>query len=191
MNKTREYAQRGFGLVETAIVLAIIGMLVAAIWVGLDRSRRSAMLEIAIEHLVALQHGVRSYYLSQASVPDGDVTAALITAKVVPGDMKNAAGTGLDHPWGVGGITVSGGPVATYPFTFTVTYAGIPTEACIGMAVKAGAGSSANGLTDITIGSTSFNGTSLPVTMDAAAPLCAAAATVTIAFRYKLRLPTQ
>ncbi len=186
---------RGVTLLETAIAMGVLGVIAAGVWAGIDASRKAGVLELAIEQMVTLQHNVRSYYMVEANIPDGDVTAALVNGKSVPQEMIRSGTTMLDHPWGPpssgGGVVITGGPVALYPFTFTLTYNDVPTHACINFVTKTTAGSSAQGLEAVTINSTSFTGTDIPVPPTTASPLCSASSTADVAFRYRLRLPTQ
>lgn len=107
INKTKNVTiQKGFTLVELAIVLVIIGLIVSSVLVGQDLIKAS-QLRATTRQLQEFQVGVNTFIGKYNGVP-GDLLAATATSFGLVG-----AGTGAD---GNGTITDTGGAttIATY-----------------------------------------------------------------------------
>lgn len=86
----------GFNLIESAVILAVIGLVVGGIWVAasaLSQSRKKAELQSAIPLMV---DGTRALFTNQMwpTNPAGqtDITATLIASGKIPGSLlKNGS----------------------------------------------------------------------------------------------------
>jgi prepilin-type N-terminal cleavage/methylation domain-containing protein len=103
---------RGFSLTELAIVLGVIGLILASIWALATQSWESMRQERLKEEIFNTVKSVRAYYQNQNGISGAFavLTPVLIGQKVIAGDMvrtggacANAgppAGVCADHPWG-------------------------------------------------------------------------------------------
>jgi prepilin-type N-terminal cleavage/methylation domain-containing protein len=191
----RNQTERGFTMVELAIVLGVIGIVLGGIWAFSNSARQSARVEQSIGQLAIVTNNIRSYYLSLPNIVTGDVTATLAGRNVFPREMLRPSTSFVDHPWGparpngtalaAGGVGVSG----TNNYYFILTYRGLNTESCIAFATRATSGATANGLTTASINGVAA--TTLPITVGTAGTQCATSGATTgsdVALTYRLRL---
>lgn len=99
--------QKGFTLVELAIVLVIIGLIVSSVLVGQDLIK-AAQLRATVRQLQEFQVGVNTFIGKYNGIP-GDLLAATATSFGLTG-----AGTGAD---GNGTITDTGGATTIAAYT--------------------------------------------------------------------------
>ncbi|MBC7502289.1 MAG: pilus assembly protein [Herminiimonas sp.] len=159
-------SQRGASLLEGIAYLGIAALVVLGAVSLLTGAFNSAQSNRAAEEIVSIRTGVKKLYMGQAnSYVAGDLTPQLITARVLPTTLPpNGLGTTLTNAWG-GAVVVTGATA-----NFTISYANVPQDGCIGML------SGASGWTNVN--SNSVNVTVFPVTPAAAVTLCAAGANV-------------
>lgn len=89
----------GFTLVETAIVLAIVSLLIAAIWVAVSTVNERSRLQEAISLVTQTSQNAADYAFATSGAPAAPTQPQLIAAGVYP----NGA---TQNPWG-GNITVT------------------------------------------------------------------------------------
>lgn len=136
--------ENGRSMVEMLGVLAIIGVLSAGGLAGYSKAMFKHKLNTTMDQITMLVTNIRTAYGSQGSYSSLSVAGA---RKL--GAIPAVMGTGdtLTNPF-KGSITLNGSAVAaengTAGTAFTVSYAGLPTEACIALATAdfgSGAGS--------------------------------------------------
>jgi prepilin-type N-terminal cleavage/methylation domain-containing protein len=103
-NKT----QAGFSLTEVAIVMGVMGMILAGIWGLVGRGWESQKQQQASDQIRAIVGNVRSYYSGQAGIPysANSLATTLLANGTIPANMQRNPGTTCtsapcaDGPWG-------------------------------------------------------------------------------------------
>ena len=136
--------QSGRSMVEMLGVLAIIGVLSAGGLAGYSKAMFKHKLNTTMDQLTMLVTNIRTMYGTQDNYEN--LTAAqAIKLGIIPAAMKNTASTLVNPFKGVVQIGVSKSNASAPDNTaFTVTYSGLPSEACIALATAdwgSGAGS--------------------------------------------------
>ncbi|MDB5773100.1 MAG: pilus assembly protein [Burkholderia sp.] len=156
--------QRGASLLEGIAYLGIAAIVVLGAVSLLTGALGSAKSNQTTEELVALRTTVKKLYVGQP-YPNGSLVPTLVTAKAIPSTLvPNAAGDAITNTWG-GAVTITGSAAGT---TFTVTYAAVPQDVCVG------AISGMTGWTSISQGSTSIS--TFPITAANATSICSVTA---------------
>jgi len=190
MRNMRLDNRAGMTLVETAIVLAIVSVIIAAVWTVSSVVYENARQYQANRQMQTIVQNVRQLYARiNLLTTDGDVTATLDSQAAFPVEMRlnqSTASDKLNHPW----ASQSGGSVRVYNRlsvnnrTFGIVFSNLPKKACIGLATKLTGGDITN-LSSVLINSTSVTP---PVTIVTAASSCNAAGdTNTIEWRFDIR----
>lgn len=98
---------RGFSIVELAIVFAVIGLILGAVWVAAQTAWEYVRREQVREAITTTVANARSYFGGQAGVPNQTfdiLTNLMISTNVVPGSLQRQGGCGAvscaDNPWG-------------------------------------------------------------------------------------------
>lgn len=98
------YDRKGFSLIESAMVLAIAGLVVAVLWAIIHELNEGSKIKRANEIVLAVASKVQSIYAENPNMDDGDITDSLIAANVLPGDiLATDPNTGAQFaftPWG-------------------------------------------------------------------------------------------
>lgn len=176
----RRSSQRGFTLVELAIVLAIIGLVIAGIWTAAASVARRNRESKASQYLLEIVQNVRNLYAGQSSAT-GLTLANAITAGAIPADMRS--GTGAVNPWN-GAIDVATSTTSTS--AFDVVYNNVPIASCIGLLTTTSVNSMEIGLIGLktTGGTITLPG---PATVATASTACGSGPTTSITWTYNVR----
>lgn len=144
----------GFSLLEAAVVLGVVGSVVAGIWAVSASTRASMQANALHQQTLSLVKNVRDYYAGRALPPAasaGDITATLRTGSILPEEMCPANcvdGTITNVYNSYGGVVEVRLNDATDPVTtFNVIYTGVPEKGCIQLGMMLSARSSDVGLT--------------------------------------------
>lgn len=171
----RRARQAGLTLAETLLVLAIGALAIVGGTLLYLQATAGNKLNTGINQFVTLQSGIRSLYAGQSNYLN--LTSTLVTtSNAAPSDMVvNAAAGTMRNAWG-GAVTVV---AAGGNDQFTVTFAAVPTNACVKLITLNPGGSGGSGLVSITTapGGGSFDAASgnIPVTTSAAVAACQSA----------------
>jgi prepilin-type N-terminal cleavage/methylation domain-containing protein len=136
----RTKKRKGFTLTEIAIVLAIVGLVLGAIWVAAKSVMDSNRATQAVQDISTMAANMRSTFLAVNSFSQsGDQTAAMITAGIIPNNLLNSNGTPLaKNAWGGAvKITLQPSGVPTPPGSaraFRISYLDTPPDACFRIA---------------------------------------------------------
>ena len=116
-------SNRGFTLTEVAIVLAICGIVMGAIWAAANTVRTKHRTETGINHVWQIVNGVRDIYKGHPfAAADTDVTAVVTGQGVITADM-------VENPWG-GGYAVNFLNTNQFYVTVTPPAAGLAAAVC-------------------------------------------------------------
>ncbi len=137
MKRTSDKIRHGFSLVEAAVVLAVVGLVVAGIWIAAASVTETMNVNKTVSDMALIVNNVQnliSIQQSDALVQQQqyyDLTDTLIASNALPKD------------WGVGGAWVS--PLG-YPFqiknfdfpphSFAIMFQGIPASICTKIVFK-------------------------------------------------------
>jgi type II secretory pathway pseudopilin PulG len=165
--KLRLCNNSGLTLVETTIVLAVVSVIIAAVWMVSSVVYENARQYQANRQMQTIVQNVRQLYARVNALSTfADVTATMDSQLAFPIEMRLAQGTAsdkLNHPWG----QASTGTVRIYnrtSTTFGIVFTAVPKQACIGLATKLSGGEISN-LSSFKINSSTYSGTGLPVTI--------------------------
>lgn len=187
---TRTRHNRGVSLVETAIVLGVMGIILAAIWVTVSAVKENIRQDEAARQVTTLVNNVRTFYMGLPSI-SGDysgLTDDLIKRGVIPADMVRRPAVApykADHPWHFrpsgGGVGVcddqSGhcsGSETGNGQSFRLRLLSLNPGSCIAMATKFSPRSDPPGLLGVVINGVLHDAThsTWPVTVSAARNDC-------------------
>ncbi len=139
MRRRRLAAQKGFNLIEAAIVLGIVGLVVGGIWVAATSVYANLRSKTATDQLLKIAQGVRALYATSSTVGGangGDLTPSMAQANVLPSDVLTGAPSAATaantvNPWG-GNIGIYGAPNSngTAVAGFSIVFTNIPAAAC-------------------------------------------------------------
>ncbi len=186
LNK-RLNGQAGLTLIEATIVLAIVSVIIAAVWTVSSVVYENARQYQANRQMQTIVQNIRQLYARVNTLTSlSDVTATLDNQAAFPVEMRltqSTASDKLNHPW----ASQSGGSVRVYnrtSRTFGIVFTNLPKKACIGLATKLTGGELTN------LSSVIINGASVtpPVTVVTAATRCTATGdTNTIEWDFDIR----
>jgi prepilin-type N-terminal cleavage/methylation domain-containing protein len=146
MSRFGQRNRRGFTLTELAVVLGVIGTVLAAIWVASGRVSAGNKAQRAVAQVLSIVGNYRTLY-AQHGVDDptnfDDITCTGVNAGFFPNDMLQTGttcvtGTTTTYPSGPWGTATQGQYVQvevnqTYSGV-AVTYAGLTQAACNNLA---------------------------------------------------------
>ena len=129
---TGQKTRRGFNLIESAIVLGVVGLVVGGIWVAASAVMENVKVNETVEGCLFINSQLQEVfpYSNALAIPDGtDLTSFVLATKSYPESWK--FGSTLKNPFG--GITIitserDGGGVR---FRFRLT--DVPVSGCIGL----------------------------------------------------------
>lgn len=129
----RNYSTQGLSLVESAFVMAIVAILLGAIWSAVDGLYNGVRVNKASQELEALVPVLREEHTSNILFTKEQLTSSL---SALPSDLfeERNSGSVLLNPWG-GLVTLfqgnaMGGGEDTENAEFTVSFDQVPSSAC-------------------------------------------------------------
>ena len=126
--------QRGYGLLEIMLGIAIVGILVGLVVKAFGGINESTKVEQAFKNQVALTTAVVNAYRSQGDYV-GLINAAMTKSPALPADMKVPANLAqIKHPWRTDGVTLAPTTITSANDAFTMTWVDVPEGACISIA---------------------------------------------------------
>lgn len=138
----RRARQKGYGLIEIAMGLAIAALLVAGAMMYFSNASTAQATNDAMSEMGALQQVTRSLYSGQPNY-NGLTDTLIAGSKQIPAKYVNVAGTGLTSSFR--------GPVTVASFNtdqnFQITLTNVPQQACNKMATT----DLGTGMVDLTI----------------------------------------
>jgi len=189
--------KRGFNLIESAIVLGVVGLVIGGVWVAAAATKESMKVTDTINGVLFISRNVQRIISNRdaASLPDDTVLdSTLIGVQAFPSNW--VSGNTIKHPFG-NQITVlnrnDGGPLR-----FRIDLLQIPKATCITLITRmSGIARAPNRLedrTDIALAyvavnwpSPTLDTTSFPVSLSAANAACNVSSnTVSFGFTYTL-----
>jgi prepilin-type N-terminal cleavage/methylation domain-containing protein len=210
LNSGSVHKRAGFSLIEFAIVLAIIGIVLAALWGVVSIVRENIKREETAEQMTAIVSKIRDYYMGRACVStnfDCTGSGAVLTETLfrqnllLPEQLRDRTAVVLvaDHPWGASaadGSSLAGGSLIVRAVgdgrdpsglgAFQIELLGLKESSCVALASSLSGAGAPKGLVTMTINGTSVT---LPATPEAAGGACTtpSGATNTIIMAYRLR----
>lgn len=124
---------RGFTLTEIAIVLAIVGLVLGAIWVAAKSVMDSNRADQAVQDISTMAANMRSTFLAVNTFSAGsktDATTAMITAGIIPNSLVSSA-TSAKNAW-EGKVIIY--QTSTDNRHFRISYLNTPPDACFRIA---------------------------------------------------------
>ena len=203
---SRRRKTAGFNLTELAIVLAVMGIILSALWGLVAVVRENMKREETAEQHTVIVDNIRSFFLGRAVIatPAGlggasDLTHYLLAQSVLLPEMirdRAAAVLRADHLWGAaaadGSALASGGLAVddngNGAQQFRIEYRGLKRSSCIALASKLSGPASPTGLEGVFINGVAVNS---PVSPEDAAVQCVDPAGISnrIDYVYRLRAP--
>ncbi|MGE4350882.1 MAG: type II secretion system protein [Bdellovibrionales bacterium] len=180
--------RRGFSLSEFAIVLAIMGLVLGALWGVVAIVRENGKRQEMTQIMVVLVQNIRDFYSSRIRVADKDnatdmasVTSYLLQQNVIPSDLirtRSASTLVADHPWGAtsaSGATLSEGGILVDGWSngarfFRIQLRGLEYSSCVALTDRL-SGPDMVGLYLLSINGSASH-TTLPVSPDVAMTEC-------------------
>lgn len=151
--------QRGASLLEVIAYLGIAAIVVLGAVSLLTSAFASAQSNRTLEEVVSIRTGVKRLYMGQGNnYGSTEITAQMIAAGIMPATLTSSA-TGTLNVWN-GAVIIKGATTK-----FTISYANVPSAACI--AVLSGA----TGWTSVAVG-TATPITAFPISPTAAQTAC-------------------
>ena len=89
---------RAFSLIESAIVLGVIGVVIGGIWAGANAVAISNQKSDALKTTLSIVQGVRNLYVGQTVASNINITGNMVDAGIVPAGWVNGSGT-ISSPW--------------------------------------------------------------------------------------------
>jgi type II secretory pathway pseudopilin PulG len=142
--RRRRASNKGFNLIEAAIVLGIVGLVVGGIWVAATSVYANLRSKSATDQLLKITQSVRALYATSATTGYAaltDITAFMAQANVLPSDtLTTTAGgttsTNTTNPWSgqLGVVALANGT------QFAVVYSNVPPAACVDFVMRNAAG---------------------------------------------------
>ncbi len=136
MTRRRRATNKGFNLIEAAIVLGIVGLVVGGIWVAATSVYANLRSKRATDELLGIAQSVRALFATSTVTGLGavDMTPQMAQANVLPRDtmtqtaaLTTSANTA--NPWAGGNISV--GSFNAAGTQFYITFSNVPSAPCV------------------------------------------------------------
>ncbi len=177
--------QRGFNLIEAAIVLGVVGLVIGGIWVAAAAVQENMRNGDASKGLIQIVQNVRNLYYGQTPTATATITTDLISANAIPANFISNSTTAI-NPWnGSVAVRITGASAAAYD-QIQIDYVSVPKSSCIALTSQNTNISTGTGLAsiiiDATTGGTDATITTFPLTPTTAAADCGSTNTITWKF---------
>jgi prepilin-type N-terminal cleavage/methylation domain-containing protein len=189
---TCNFSRRGFSLLEMAIVLGVVGVIIAGVWTLAATAREKSQLSQANQQINLLLRNTRDYYAARA-LPSAAVVAATFTGtlrsvSVFPETMCSPACVSgaltVRHAFGAEATVAI--PSLTAPINqIGVVLSALTKAQCVGLGSSLTTQSQALGLTQFKVGATTH--TSFPVSPTTLNTTCASATSNSVELRFLIR----
>lgn len=190
LNCETKKRRAGFSLMELAVVLAVVGVILGALWGIVSIVRENIRRETALSQVSVIVASVRDFYLGRGFVqtPSGQgdfdkLTDYLIRQGVIPPEaIRDRSATTLraDLPWGPtgaggstladGGLAIDNTDVGVSADRFRVQLRGLSYANCIALSSRLSGPEGPKGLMRVKINSNADE--ELPVTVEEASDSC-------------------
>jgi prepilin-type N-terminal cleavage/methylation domain-containing protein len=134
--------QRGFSLVEIAVVLGVVGIILGAIWVAAVSVSKKETVNQATQELQTIEQNMVTLYQNR-SFPSAcgggtDMTDAAVKADIIPSQFTYpslAPCTKAGQPWHIsaGGLTINTVSATSY----SISFSDIPVDGCAALLLEA------------------------------------------------------
>lgn len=188
ISRSVQAGRGGFTLLEIAVVLAIIGSLIGALFTIAYLAEYRISMNSASDELSEIVGNMRSLYAGRGIAGVSAIcpslstatTTSFVQAGIFPTEMVSTGCTAgsacyVNTPWNAGSTadTVNVNACGSSPVQIVVEYNGLDPEACADLLVHNSLPGRNSGLTQIVVGAApAISGTNLPVTPTAAAAIC-------------------
>ena len=159
MTQTLPPRLRGLTLTEALLFLGIAAIVIAAVFQAYNSTSNTQRMNQANTQLSTYIAGIKNLYENQTSYA-GIAENIIIDAGIAPTAAIDGP-SALEHPWG-DPVTIAGAAD-----TFTITFESIPQDACVTI-LSSGLINSGT-VREISVGSTTFDRTTVPTPGDAQA----------------------
>lgn len=146
----RLVSQKGFNLIEAAIVLGIVGLIVGGIWAAASSAYNNMRLQSATSQVLVIAQNARNMFANNPSDTEALTNAASINLGLVPTNMVvNVSGANVVRsPWGSPvDVTRSAGDRF-----ITIVYNDLPQASCTGLLTRLAGTGSNSGIRTIAAG---------------------------------------
>lgn len=154
----------GFSLTELAIVLAVVGVILAALWGAAGAIRQSQRVSQTIQQIIQICEGIRATYRLSAIIKETDsdsFTKSLIGLRIVPKEMiVDASVPSLVSLWG-GSFTI--GLDTGTGLVFALVFQDVPKESCVELLTRVAGDVRDPGLQHFVVGPGGGTATAPPV----------------------------
>lgn len=128
MRVSQKSSQRGASLLESIAFLGVAAIVILGAVALLMSSFGSANTNRAQQEITSIRTGVKKLYMGQsASYGSGDLTGALVNARVFPSTLAVDNSGVVLNAWN-GGVSVSGATA-----NFSITYDKVPRDVCVNL----------------------------------------------------------
>ena len=162
--------QRGFSLIELIVVVAIVGLVAAAVISRSASTQQSTQIQTESQNLQSIVGKAKSVFAGRPNF-NGATTAFMLANGAFPTSMVN--NNVVTHSWN-GAVTVAPG---ANPTTLDITYAAVPTAACIEFV-----SSQSRPYVEVTVAGTAVKNGAAVADTGATQAACESAATVPVIF---------
>jgi prepilin-type N-terminal cleavage/methylation domain-containing protein len=133
MNRIRHNNQNGFNLIEAAIVLSIVGIVIAGVFAAWGTVTSQQRVRKATDMTTMVVQQVRTTYATRTSLESATgaaFTSALINAELIPSSWLS--GTNVMNPWG--GVLLVTPETLSSNSAMNISFSALTTEDCIKLA---------------------------------------------------------
>lgn len=121
-------SRKGFSLIETAIVLGIVGLIIGGIWIAASAVNQNLQKSEVTKTTLAMVKGVQNLFDGQTVSANASITTSMINAGVVPASWVKTAADNTQtavSPWN-GDVYVAIGANRV-----TIQFYGAPKKMCV------------------------------------------------------------